>query len=107
VALTTKSELLFMWLSPVPFLLTIVIPAACNIFFNFSPDVRAPSIIITRVGIALSALFFLAGLYFSVRDRRAKQGSDRLLLALATLFAGFPAAIFLLALLERWVFQLI
>ena len=107
MALTSKSESLFMWLSPVPFLLTIAIPAAFNIIFDFSPDVRSPSIIITRVGIALSALFFLAGFYFSVRDRRAKQGSHRLQLALATLLAGFPAAIFLVALLVRWMFQFI
>ena len=104
--LTSKSELLFMWLSPVPFLLTIVIPAACNTIFDFSPDVRAPSVLITRVGLALSALFFLAGIYLSVRDGRAKQGGDRLLLALATLLASFPAAMFLLTLSVRWVFQL-
>jgi hypothetical protein len=100
VAFTSKSESLFMSLSPVPFLLTIVIPAACNIIFEFSPDVRAPSVLITRVGIALSALFFLAGLYLSVRDGRA-EGNDRLLLALATLLAGFPAATFLLVYSDR------
>jgi hypothetical protein len=101
----SKSESLFMWLSPVPFLLTIVIPAACNIVFNFSPDVRAPNVLITKVGIALSALFFLAGLYLLVRDARAKQKADRLLLALATLLASFPAAMILLAFSVRWVFS--
>ncbi len=107
MALTSKSESLFMWLSPVPFLLTIVIPAACNIIFDFSPDLRAPSVLITRLGIASSALFFLAGLYLSVRDGRAAQGRDRLLLALATLLAGFPAATFLLAFSVWWVFEFI
>jgi len=107
VVLTKKSESLFMWLSPVPFLLTIIIPAACNIIFDFSPDVRASSVLITRVGIALSALFFLAGLYLSVRNKPAEQGGHRLLLALATLLAGFPAATFLLAFSVRWVFQFI
>ena len=96
-----------MWLSPVPFVLTIVIPAACNIIFDFSPGVRAPSVLITKFGLALSALFFLAGIYLSVRDDRAKQASDRLLLALATLLAGFPAVMFLLTLSVRWMFQFI
>ena len=96
-----------MWLSPVPFLFTIVIPATCNIIFDFSPDVRVPGLVITRVGIALSALFSLAGLFLLVRDGRAKQGSGRLLLSLATLLAGFPAATFLLAFSVRWVFQFI
>jgi len=105
VALTSKSESLFIWLSPVPFLLTIVIPAACNIIFDFSPAVRAPNVLITRIGIAVSALFFLAGLYLSVRDGRAEKGRDRLLLALATLVAGLPAAMFLMASSVKWVFQ--
>lgn len=105
--MASKSESLFMWLSPLPFLLTIVTPAACNIIFDFSPDVRAPSLLITRVGIALSALFFLTGLYLSVRDGRAERGGDRLRLALATLLAGFPAAMFLLAFSVRWVFEFI
>lgn len=96
-----------MWLSPVPFLLTIVIPAACNIIFDFTPDIRAPILKITRIGIALSALFFLAGLYLSVREGRGEQGGDRRRLALATLLAGFPAAAFLLALSVRWVFEFI
>jgi hypothetical protein len=47
----SKSESLFMWLSPVPFLLTIVIPAACNIVFNFSPDVHAPNVLILGGGL--------------------------------------------------------
>ena len=106
MAFTSKSESLFMWLSPVPFLLTIVIPAACNIIFDFSSDVRAPSLLITRVGMALSALFFLAGVYLSARDLRAESG-NRLMFALATLLAGFPAAAFLLAFSVRWVFQFI
>jgi hypothetical protein len=96
-----------MWLSPVPFLLTIVIPAACNIIFDFSPAVRAPGIMLTRVGITLSALFLLAGLYLSMRRGRVEQTGDRFLLALATLLAGFPAAAFLLALFARWLFQFI
>ena len=107
MALTSKSESLFMWLSPLPFLLTIVIPVTCNIIFDFSPDVRSPILLITRVGIALSALFFLAGLFLSVRERRHEQGGVRLLLALATLLAGFPAATFLLAFLEWAVFEFI
>ena len=55
---------------------------------------------------ALSALFFLAGVYLSARDLRAERG-NRLMLALATLLAGFPAATFLLAFSVRWVFQFI
>lgn len=102
----SKSESLFVWLSPIPFLLTIVIPAASNIIFDFSPDVRAPHVLITRAGLALSALFFLAGLYLSVRNR-AEQGGNRLPVVLATLLAGFPATMFLLVLSVRWVFQFI
>ena len=105
MALSSKSVKIFLWLSPVPFLLTIVIPAACNIIFDFSPDVRAPSVIITRVGLVLSALLFLAGLYLAVR--RAEPRGDKRMLALATLLAGFPAAMFLLAFSVRWVFQFI
>lgn len=82
-------------------------PAACNIIFDFSPHIRAPIVLITWVGIALSALFFLAGLYLSMRHGRPEQGGQRLLLALATLLAGFPAAMFLLASSVRWVFQFI
>ena len=91
-----------MLLSPVPFLLTIVIPAAFNIVFDFSPEVRAPNLLMTRIGIASSALFFLAGLYLSVREKRVEQVSDRLLLALATFLAGFPGAMFLLVFSVRW-----
>lgn len=96
-----------MWLSPVPFLLTIVIPVTCNIIFDFSPDVRAPIVLIARVGIALSALLFLAGLFLSVRERRPEQGGVRLLLGAGTLLASFPVAAFLLAFSVRWVFQFI
>lgn len=103
MALTTKRESVFIWLSALPFLLAIVIPAIGNIIFGFSPDVRAPSLLITRVGIASSALFFLAGLFLSTRDRWAEQGGGRLPLFLATLLAGFPAGMFLLALSVRWV----
>jgi len=107
VVLTNKSESLFIWLSPVPFLLTIIIPAACNIIFDFSPAVRIPGVLITWVGIVLSALLFLAGLYLSVRHKPEEQEGRRLLLALATLLAGLPATMFLLAFSVRWVFQFI
>lgn len=106
LVLTNKSESLFMWLSPVPFLLTIIIPAACNIIFDFSPDIRATSLLITRVGLALSALFFLVGVYLFVKNKAVEQG-HRLLLALATFLAGFPAATFLLVFSVRWIFQFI
>jgi hypothetical protein len=104
VALKSKGESLFIWLSPVPFLLTIVVPAAYNIILDFSPDLRATNVVITKVGMALSALLFLVGLYLSLRDGRAKQARVRILLAVATLLAGFPAAMFLLAFSVRWVF---
>ena len=77
-------------------MLTIVIPAACNIIFDFAPDLRGPNLLITRTGIALSVVLFIAGLFLWLRRWRAKQGNARLRIALATLLAGFPAAIWLL-----------
>jgi len=97
LASTHNVESLYIWLSPVPVVLTIVIPAACNIIFNFAPDLRGPNLLITRTGIASSVVLFIAGLYLWLMGWRAKQGSARLPIALATLLAGFPAAIFLLA----------
>ena len=76
-------------------MLTIVIPAACNIIFDFAPDHRGPNFRIRRIGIALSVVLFIAGLYLWLRRWR-KQGNVRLHIALATLLADFPAAIFLL-----------
>ena len=107
MALASRSESLFIWLAPIPFLLTIVMPAGCNIVFDFSPAVRDSNILVTKVGLALSALLFLIGLCLLVKERRAKQRANRLLLALTTLLAGFPAVMFLMVLSIRWVFGFI
>src|SRR5262249_38344733 len=95
LASTHNIESLYIWLSPVPVVLTIVIPAACNIIFDFAPDLRGPNLLITRIGVALSVVLLITGIYFWLRRRWGKQGNARLRIALATLLAGFPAAIFL------------
>jgi hypothetical protein len=103
MALLSKTETLFMWLSPVPFLLTIVIPSALVLISDFSPDVRATTIRMTRFGLELSAGLFLAGLFLLVRGWRAKRGSDRLMLLIATFVTGFRAGILLLFFSVNWL----
>ena len=107
MALTRKSEWIFLWLSPIPFIVTIVIPVALNVYFDFSPDVRASIVLISKIGLALSAVFVLSGLCVLLRDRRVERRANRPMLALATLLAGFPAALFLVTFSVSWVIYFI
>lgn len=92
-----NATLIFIFVSPVPFLLTVVIPAALNVALNFSPSGRYPNIFITRIGIALSGLLILAGPNLAVRSALKGQRVAVFWIVLATMIAGFPAAVFCLS----------
>jgi hypothetical protein len=93
---TKKMETAFIWLSPIPFLLTIIIPVAINIIFDFSLAVRPVIIRMTQIGIAISGILTLIGFYLTMKVATNGLNGNRLRLGLATLLASFPAAIILL-----------
>ena len=99
---TKKTETAFIWLSPIPFLLTIIIPVAINIIFDFSSDVRPAIIQMTQIGVAISGILTLIGIYLMMKVSSSDLTGNRLRLGLATLIASFPAAIILLTFSLMW-----
>jgi hypothetical protein len=92
---TNKIEIAFIWLSPIPFLLTIVVPVAINIIFDYSNDLRPAIIWMTQIGVAISAILTPIGFYLTRKVAPSHSPRNRLLLGLATLLASFPAVIIL------------
>jgi hypothetical protein len=80
-------------------LFTVVIPAIINLALDFSPIARAPNIVITQVGLTLSGLFIIVGLYLTARAVLNEQGVNIFAIILATVIASFPAMVFLLSFL--------
>lgn len=92
-----KSTRIFILLSPTPLLITVVVPAIINVALNFSETASFPNILLTRIGLFLSAGLGLYGIYLITR-----AGQDKfsiVMVGAATLVAGFPVAIFSLAFL--------
>lgn len=92
-----KSIRVFILLSPTPLLLTVIVPAIINVALNFSETASFPNILLTWIGLFLSAGLGLYGIYLITR-----AGQDKFSIAVlvaATLAALLPVAIFSLAFL--------
>ena len=98
-----KFESAFICLSPIPFLLTIILPVVLNLIFDYSHDLRLTIILMSKIGTALSAILTLVGIYLA---KKAARG-NRLRLGLATLLASLPAVIILLTFSLLWGWQFI
>ena len=98
-----KFESAFIWLSPIPFLLTVIIPVLLNLIFDYSHDLRPGIILMSQIGTAISAMLTPVGIYLM---KKATSG-NRLRLGLATLMAGLPAVIILLTFSLLWGWEFI
>jgi len=84
-------ERLFLWLTPVPALITFVVPAALALTRPTATG-RAPwADELTRAGVTLSAAFLVAAI--AIGARRLRQGASLGSVAIGSVVAGLPLLI--------------
>jgi hypothetical protein len=81
----------YLFFSPLPVLLGIVVPLVLNLATHFAMGVRKTNMLLTDISIAASAIFVLmGGLLMGMNLRRRSEGVTGLLVA--TILAGIPLA---------------
>lgn len=85
---------LYLAISGVPLLLTLVVPMPFGLASRGPTDwARQTALTVSRLGIALSFVLFVIGAVLTLRAARAGDRPAVKLLAIETALAGLPAAI--------------